>query len=317
MVDNTQIIDSGRRVIAHEARALDIMAGIIDEVFADVVNLLLKTKGRIVVTAVGKSGHIARKIAATLASTGTPALFVHASEANHGDMGMIAEGDVVVMLSNSGGSTELFSIAEYCKYRSIPIAAIVGKRPSHIADIADYVLLLPEISEVTPLSVPTASSTMMLAIGDALAICVMQIRGFNKENHKLLHPAGVIGISLKKVSELMHAGSAIPLVDVDTKMDEAIIEMTRKRFGCTGVLKNGCLVGIITDGDLRRHMEPSILSTRAAQVMTHNPVIITSDKFASEALAIMEERSITALFIVEEKNVVGIVHIHDLLKLGM
>lgn len=311
-------IACARAVIDQEIQGLGALKQSLNGAFSDVAQLVLKLEGRLIVSGMGKSGHIARKIAATLASTGTPAYFVHPAEASHGDLGMIAKGDAILALSNSGETPELSDLLTYAKRFSIPLIALVGRAPSTLADAADYTLLLPEVAEASPVGAPTTSTTMMLALGDALAMALLEMRGFTREEFATFHPGGKLGKALIRVSELMHHGDELPLVSESAPMQEALLTMTAKRFGCAGVVDaKGALVGVITDGDLRRHMGDDILKQTADVVMTAAPKTIRPQALATEALAVLNEKSITSLFVVEDGKPVGILHIHDCLRAGV
>ena len=312
---------AGRRVLTLEAAALTALANHLDAAFTRAVDLLAAVKGRAVLTGMGKSGHIARKIAATMASTGTPALYVHPAEASHGDLGMITRDDVVMCLSNSGETPELSDLVTYAQRFEIPVIAVVGRTDSTLQKIADVTLCLPPTAEACPMGLaPTTSTTMMLALGDALAVALLERLGFSSDQYKLLHPGGRLGQRLIKVEELMHAGPDLPIVAADTPMTEVILEMTAKSFGCVAVVDDaGRLIGVCTDGDLRRRMGADLLSARAAEVMTATPQIVDRDALAAEALHRMNtaERPFTSLFIVADGRPVGLVHIHDLLRAGV
>ncbi len=315
----TKDIIAARQVIQKEIEGLSALRDWFDDNFIKALDLVDKCKGRVVLSGMGKSGHIAKKIAATLASTGTPAFFVHPSEASHGDLGMIAKDDVVILLSNSGETIELSDIINYSRRFAIPLIGIVRRKASVLSSTADVALVLPEIPEVTSVNAPTTSTTMMLALGDAIAIALLERRGFGKEDFSILHPGGKLGSEFIQVKNLMHKDKQMPLVNEDMKMSEVLLEITAKRFGCAGVVSNsGQLVGIITDGDLRRHMSASITSEIAKTVMTKNPKTIKSEDLASKALAVMQEKSITSLFIIDDDDrPIGILHIHDILKAGV
>ena len=283
------------------------------------LDLLEGVRGRVVVTGMGKSGHIARKIASTLSSVGTPALYVHPAEASHGDLGMITRADAVIALSNSGETPELSDLLAYAKRDRIPVIAITGKADSALADAADATLALPATSEACPLGLaPMTSTTMMLALGDAIAVALLERRGFSSDDFQVLHPGGKLGRMLLHVADIMHAGDAMPLVDPPRPMAEVILVMTAKHFGCAGVVdRQGRLIGIITDGDLRRHIETDLLAMTAAQVMTPNPQSIRPQALASEALGLMNARQITNIFVVEAGRPIGILHMHDCLRAGV
>lgn len=314
-------VKSGRRVLGIEADAIAALADTLDETFADAVDRIAAINGRVIVTGMGKSGHIGRKIAATFASTGTPALFVHPAEASHGDLGMITQADLVLALSNSGETPELADIVGYCRRFTIPLVAIVGRAASALAKAADAVLLLPDRPEACPMGLaPTTSTTMALALADALAIALLERNGFDAQGFGVFHPGGKLGKKLVKVEQLMHRDEALPLVELDTPAADAILEMTAKRFGCVGVLGRGReLAGIITDGDLRRHMASDLLNRPAADVMTLSPRTIRPDALAAEALAVMNDpdRPITVMFVLENRQPIGILHMHDCLRVGV
>lgn len=314
-------VSTGRRVLTIEADALRATADALDETFALVVERMAMIEGRVIVTGMGKSGHIGRKIAATFASTGTPASFVHPAEASHGDLGMITPADLVLALSNSGETPELADIVAYCRRFSIPLAAITGRVESALAEAADLVLFLPDHAEACPMGLaPTTSTTAALALGDALAIALLDHKGFDANGFGVFHPGGKLGRKLIKVEQLMHRDQAMPLVDLETSTADAILEMTTKRFGCVGVLDgSGELAGMLTDGDLRRHMAPDLLARPAAEVMTRAPRTIRADALAAEALAVMNhpDRPITVMFVVDERRPVGILHMHDCLRAGV
>jgi len=314
-------LDAGRRVLRAEAEALFALADTLDGRFEQAVERLANTRGRTVVTGMGKSGHVGRKIAATLASTGTPALYVHPAEASHGDLGMITADDAVLALSNSGETPELADIVAYTRRFSIALLAIVGRADSTLAQAADLTLVLPPRPEACPIGLaPTTSTTAMLALGDALAVALLERRGFGAHDFSLLHPGGKLGRKLVRVEDLMHRGDELPLVGLDAPMSDVLLEMTAKRLGCVGVLDGrGILTGVITDGDLRRHMEDGLLGRRAAEVMTAAPKTIRPQALAAEALAMMNqaERPFTVIFVVEGQRPVGALHMHDCLRAGV
>ncbi len=316
-------LEAGRRVIGQEAEALDSLARSLDGSFGQAVGVLAAVTGRITVTGMGKSGHIARKLASTLASTGTPAQFVHPGEASHGDLGMIAPGDAVVALSNSGGTTELSDIIAYCRRFAIPLIAITRRRDSILTEAANVALVLPDAPEACPMGLaPTTSTTMMLALGDAIAIALLERKGFTSQDFQVLHPGGALGRTLLRVADIMHRTPELPLCGPETVMAEAILIMTERRFGCVGVTGiGGVLAGIITDGDLRRHMATGLLDMTAGEVMTAKPRTVRPQAFAAEALGIMNgvrnERPVTSLFVVEDERPIGILHIHDCLRAGV
>ncbi|MDB5394963.1 MAG: D-arabinose 5-phosphate [Rhodospirillales bacterium] len=314
-------IATARRVLNQEAHALGALADILDGVFGEVAELFFGLKGRVVVTGMGKSGHIARKIAATLASTGTPAMFVHPGEASHGDLGMITPDDAVLALSNSGEAAELDAILVYTRRFFIPLVGITGGTDNTLARTADLALVLPREPEACPMGLaPTTSTTMMLGLGDALAVALMERRGFSEEDYRTFHPGGQLGRVLLKVSDVMHGAGALPLVAPDRPMAEAIIIMTEHGFGCAGVVDvAGRLVGIVTDGDLRRHMGPALMERPVDSVMTGAPKTIDPDALAAEALGVMNmsAKPFTAMFVVDGDRPIGIVSVHDLLRAGV
>lgn len=286
--------------------------------FVAAVELIRTVEGRVIVTGMGKSGHVGAKIASTLASTGTPALFVHPAEASHGDLGMITKSDVIVALSWSGETAELKNLTDYSRRYRIGLIAMTANADSTLGKAADVVLALPNAREACPHNLaPTTSSLIQLALGDALAIALLESRGFTAVDFGLLHPGGKLGALLKTVRDLMHTGEAIPLSPLGTRMADAIIEMTRKGLGCVGIVDaQGLLVGIITDGDLRRHMQNGLLDRRVDEVMTRGPKTVRPDQLISETLEILNSRKVTALFAIEDSRPVGIIHVHDLLRAG-
>jgi len=312
-------VERARRVLGLEADALQRLREGLGRPFAEAIALLDATKGRIVVSGMGKSGHIATKIAATMASTGAPAMFVHPAEASHGDLGMITPDDALLLISNSGETAELADLIQFAKRRQIPVVAIVGRAKSTLADAATVALVLPEAPEACPLGLaPTTSTTMALALGDALAVVLLERRGFTAEDFQAYHPGGKLGRRLLRVRDIMHAGTAVPTAPTSAPMADALIAMTGKGFGCVGALDEaGRLVGIITDGDLRRHMGDGLLRRTVAEVMTAGPKSIRPSAFAAEALAIMNQRKITSLFVIEDDRPVGILHVHDCLRAGI
>lgn len=308
-----------RRVITREADALTMLADSIGSSFAAAATLILAAQGRVIVSGMGKSGHIARKIAATFASTGTPAQFVHPAEASHGDLGMLMRGDVLLVLSNSGETPELDHIIAHSRRFDIPLIGIAGREGSTLLRQSDVAILLPDAPEACDRGiVPTTSTTMTLALGDALAVALMEHRDFTPEHFRIFHPGGKLGARLSKVERLMHAD--MPLVQQDTAMSEALLIISAKGFGVVGVTDdNGYLLGVVTDGDLRRHMD-GLLSLTAGQVMTANPRTIGPHALAEKAVAVMNDKKITCLFVVDPEGSrapVGIIHIHDCLRAGV
>jgi len=314
-------LDAARRVFRLEAEGISALADALDDNFLAAVEILSEVTDRVIVTGMGKSGHIGRKIAATLASTGTPAHYVHPGEASHGDLGMITKNDAVLALSNSGETPELQDLAEYSRRFSIPLIVITSRAGSTLTELADAVLLLPGVPEACPMGLaPTTSTTMSLALGDALAVALLERKGFSAQDFRVLHPGGKLGSSLLRVSDLMHVDDAMPLVEAGVAMQDVIPVMSEKRFGCVGVVDlSGDLLGIITDGDLRRTLVENLLSRSAADVMTQSPQSIKPQALAAEAVALMNERKITNLFVMAEgsRKPVGVLHIHDLLKAGI
>jgi len=287
--------------------------------FARAADLIRNAKGRLIVTGLGKSGHIGRKVAATFASTGTPAFFVHAAEASHGDLGMITADDVIMALSWSGEQPEMKNLITYAKRFRIPLIAITAESESTLSKAADIALTLPKAREACPHNLaPTTSSLMMLALGDALAIALLEGRGFTSVDFSVLHPGGKLGAMLKYARDLMHSGDAVPLKPLGTRMSDALVEMSSKGFGCVGIVDaRGAIVGIVTDGDLRRHMRPDLMTALVDDVMTKNPKTIPRDLLASEALEILNSSKITALIVTDANRPVGIVHLHDILRAGV
>lgn len=312
----SNVLQFGREILHDEARALDALADKLDAPFEEAVQLILDCKGKLIVSGLGKSGHVARKIAATFASTGTTATFLHLAEAIHGDLGMSSAGDVAMLLSQSGETAELEPVLDHFQHVGIPVIGITGNAGSMLAAASTAALVLPHWPEVGPESVaPTTSTTMTLALGDALAMTVMRQKGFTRSDFGRLHPGGSLGARLKPVRRLMHSGAALPLTDGNASMHDTVIEMSTKRLGIVGVVDDsGYLVGAITDGDLRRHIEEG-LDHSAAEFMTRDPKTITADALVDDALTLFEEYRITAIFVVEEdtrgKKPVGVLHIHD------
>jgi arabinose-5-phosphate isomerase len=310
---------AGKSVLLQEADALKCLAEGLDGAYLRALDILAAVSGRVIVTGMGKSGHIARKIAATLASTGTPAQFVHPAEASHGDLGMVTSKDAVLALSNSGETAELSDIIGYARRWNIPLIGITMKAESALGSAADVTLVLPKIPEAGAMGLaPTTSTTMMLALGDALAIGLYERKGLSAEDFHALHPGGKLGQILLRVANLMHAGDEVPLIGIEAEMSQALLVMTAKTFGCVGVVDGGGdLVGIVTDGDLRRHMGPGLLHARVGDVMTRGPQTIRGNALAAEAVRLMNERSITSLFVVDGTRPAGIVRLHDCLRAGV
>ncbi|WP_454760787.1 KpsF/GutQ family sugar-phosphate isomerase [Caulobacter segnis] len=308
----------GRRVLSTEADALRTLADSLGEAFTRAVETMFNAKGRIVCTGMGKSGHVARKIAATLASTGAQAMFVHPAEASHGDLGMIGPDDVVLALSKSGEARELSDVIAYANRFSIPLIAMTAFEGSQLGRGGNIVLLLPDAPEATAeVNAPTTSTTLQIALGDALAVALLERRGFTASDFRVFHPGGKLGAMLRTVGDLMHDDGELPLIGLDAPMPDALLVMSEKRFGAVGVVDGaGALVGMITDGDLRRHMD-GLLTHTAGEVMTKAPQTIAPGALAAEALKIMNDRRITVLFVVEAGRPVGILHVHDLLRAGV
>ena len=327
---DTQTSERARALIASAGRTLDAEAGGITALataihdglaqpFVATVDRIRNARGRLIVTGMGKSGHVGRKIAATFASTGTPAFFVHPSEASHGDLGMITADDVIMALSWSGETAELKDLIDYSRRFKIGLIAITAEPDSTLGRAADIVLTLPQAREACPHNLaPTTSTLMQQALGDALAIALLESRGFTAIDFSVLHPGGRLGAMLKFVRDLMHSGTAMPLAKVGTPMADAVVEMSAKGFGCVGITDgNGLLVGIITDGDLRRHMKPGLLEARVEEVMTASPKTVRPDQLASEALQIINASQITALIVTDAGKPVGVINFHDLLRAGV
>lgn len=319
MNENKDIV-AAKHAIALEIEALEEMSAALDENLTKALDLLQNCKGRILVTGMGKSGHVGRKISATLASTGSPSFFIHPAEASHGDLGMITEDDVVIAISNGGESKELSDILTYCKRYGIALIAITKNPKSSLGQNSSIVLKLPDHKEACPLGLaPTSSTTATLVMGDVLAIDLMKRKGFSEIDYKRRHPGGKLGAILRKVSDLMHTGDEMPLIGEDAIMQDALITMSSKMLGCVGIVnREGKLTGIITDGDLRRWMSPNLISEKVSKVMTKNPKTISPDVLAVEAVNVMNNtgRGITNLFVVENQKPVGVIHIHDCLRIG-
>lgn len=318
MAGSLDHLATARRVIAEEAAGLHALSDALGDGFVAAVDLILQAKGRIIVSGIGKSGHIARKIAATLASTGTPAQFVHPAEASHGDLGMVTNADIVLALSNSGEAPELANLVAYTRRFGIPLIALSSRSGSTLATQADIRLSIPQLGEACGYGVvPTTSTTMSLAVGDALAIALMEARAFTPADFRNFHPGGKLGAQLSKVSDLMHTGDSIPLVGASTPMGDALLIISQKGFGVVGVADDaGRLIGVITDGDLRRHMT-GLMDKTAGEVMTVDPATISPNLLAEEAVARMTGR-ITCLFAVDDtRTVAGVIHIHDCLRAGV
>ncbi|VBB69777.1 Arabinose 5-phosphate isomerase [invertebrate metagenome] len=317
---DTCALATARRVLETEAAALVALATALGHDFLTTLDKIAAASGRVIVSGMGKSGHVARKIASTFASTGTPAFFVHPAEASHGDLGMIARSDVVVALSNSGETGELTDLVAYTRRFAIGLIAITSCPHSSLAKASDVTLLLPEISEACPLGLaPTTSTTLMLALGDAIAVTLLARRGFSAADFRMFHPGGKLGQKLLKVADLMYQGDHVPLVSAELPMAEVIPVMTQKSLGCAGVVDaTGVLLGVITDGDLRRHMSPALFEQTARAVMTRDPKGVPAGALAVEALRLMNDNKITSLFVLaENRNPIGLIHVHDCLRAGV
>jgi arabinose-5-phosphate isomerase len=314
-------IQVARRVIDTEIEGLSALSQELGVDFEAVITRLQNLQGRTIMAGVGKSGHVARKIAATLASTGTPSSFVHPTEASHGDMGMITEDDAVIALSRSGETKELADIIAYCKRFGIPLIAVTNHKSSALGKAADHVLQLPDTPEACAVTgAPTTSTTLQIALGDALAVALLEARGFTAGDFKTFHPGGALGAQLSAVSDLMHGGDEMPVVAETSNMRSALAELSQKGFGCVGVISsNGHLAGIITDGDIRRHLDQDLLSAKVTAIMTKSPKTISSETLAVEALRIMtaELPKVMQLFVIKNEKPVGVLHMHDLLRAGL
>lgn len=315
---NDKDLQSARRTIDKEIEAIRMMEEELNGNLSQALDVMQSTKGRVIVTGMGKSGHVGTKIAATLASTGTPAFFVHPGEASHGDLGMVTENDVVLAISNSGETKELSDIITYCKRYGIPLIAITKNPNSTLGRMGDVLLKLPDDGEACPLGLaPTSSTTATIVLGDILAICLLERKGFSKTDFKQRHPGGKLGSFLQKVSDLMHKGDEIPLVYDTALMQEALLMMTSKMLGCVGIIdKDRHLIGIITDGDLRRNLSADLATKKVIDVMTKNPKITTPDTLVAEAVKIMNEKKITQLFVIDNEHPVGVIHLHNCLQAG-
>jgi arabinose-5-phosphate isomerase len=322
--DEPRDLGAAARVLSYAAEALTALSSALDGEFVRAIDAMMAAKGRVIVSGMGKSGHIARKIAATLSSTGTPAYFVHPAEASHGDLGVIARQDVLLMLSWGGETAELADLISYAKRFGLPLIGIASNPDSTLMQAADVKLLLPRAPEACPNGLaPTTSTTMMLALGDALAVALMERKGFSPDQYRDIHPGGSLGKALIRVADLMHQGDEIPLAREEAGMRDVLLVMAERRFGCVGLVNaKGALTGIITDGDLSRHIDgDDFLSRKASDIMTRNPKIAAPGQLAVEALAFMNENKITRLFVLEAKDAarrpVGILHIHDCLRAGL
>ncbi|MCG8597451.1 MAG: KpsF/GutQ family sugar-phosphate isomerase [Kiloniellales bacterium] len=317
-------IEAAQRTLRLEAEAISALSAGLDQSFVEAVDLISKVPGRVVVTGMGKSGHIARKIAATLASTGTPALYVHPGEASHGDLGMLTVDDAVMALSNSGNTAELSDIIAFTRRFGISLVGMTSAPVSTLAEQSDVALILPKAPEACPMGLaPTTSTTIMLALGDALAVALLERRGFTPQDFQVLHPGGSLGSKLARVSDVMQGRDGLPIVPPGTPVSEAILVMMKsfgfhRSFGCVGIVDDsGRLIGVVTDGDLRRHMDSGLLDRAAGEIMTERPQTIRPQALAAEALGLMNAKQITSLFVVEDERPVGFLHIHDCLRAGV
>lgn len=312
-------VELAMRVLKTEADGLMELANALDSSFSDALNVFANINGRIIVTGMGKSGHVAHKVAATLASTGKPAFFVHPAEASHGDLGMIEKGDAVLAFSNSGETPELSDIVAYTRRYKIPLIAVTGKKSSSLVEQSDVALILPAAAEACTIGMaPTTSTTMQMALGDALAVALMERQGFTADDFADIHPGGQLGKMLLKVADIMHDGRELPLTNANENMSHALLEMTAKSLGCIAIVDDDSqLEGVITDGDLRRHMSDDLTKMNAGDVMTKDPTTIRPSALASEAVQIMNDKNITNLFVTLDGKVVGVIHIHDCLRAGV
>ena len=311
-----EIIESAQKALNDEIEGLSLLKEFFNSNFEEAVKAIFNSKGKVVVTGVGKSGHIGRKISATLSSTGTPSYFIHPTEASHGDMGMIEKSDIILAISWSGETTELANIVKYALENKIILIGLSSNKESHLAKSSDIALNIPLVEEACPNGLaPTTSTTMQLVIGDAIAISLLNIREFNKDNFRSLHPGGQLGAALAIIEDVMHSGDSLPIIEIGSPMSEALIKISEKGFGCIGVISNNSLEGIITDGDLRRHMGPEILNNKVESIMTKNPLMVSSKLLVSDALELINNLGIQGLFVSNHKKIpIGFVHFHDLIR---
>jgi arabinose-5-phosphate isomerase len=312
------LLEWGAASILQEADGLKFLAVSLDKNFANAVQLILSCAGRVVVSGIGKSGHVGKKIAATFASTGTPSFFVHPAEASHGDLGMISKRDIVIALSKSGESPEFADIINYCHRFEIPLIAITAVATSSLAKAATHLLLLPQVPEACPMGLaPTTSTTMTLALGDALAVACIKARDFKPENFKIFHPGGKLGQKLVRVRDVMHSGDELPLLNPDSTVSEAVLEMSKGRFGCVGIVDDsGSLVGIFTDGDLRRHFKAENLELKMKDLMSTDPQQLDPEILVADVVSIFSRQRIPSAFVCESGKPIGLIHIHDLFQRG-
>lgn len=308
-----------RDVVDAEIAGLQALKRVFREDFDLIVEEIAKVQGVVFFSGIGKSGHVARKISATFASTGTPSTFIHPAEAVHGDLGMISKNDIMILMSNSGETSELMPVIDYCKNIGIKIIGIARREKSTLISASDFKVVLPDVAEASAIPTPTTSAVMMMAYGDALSVALYTKKRFTRNDFKVFHPGGNLGMKLLNLQNIMHTGKELPLISLDVKIIDAIITITSKRFGCVGVLNSsGQLVGIVTDGDLRRHITTDFHSTPVGDIMTHDPITLNKEALAVEAMAAMNLKSITSIFVVDESSKpIGIIHVHDLFRIGL
>ena len=317
-MNSTDLLESAAKVLKREVEGIEALHSLLDDNFLKALQILSNIKGRLVICGMGKSGHIGHKIAATMASTGTPAFFVHPAEASHGDLGMILQDDAILALSNSGETPELMDILGYARRFKIPLIAITSGAQSTLAQAADIAFILPKIPEACPMGLaPTTSTTMTLALGDALAVALLEKRGFTAGDFKVFHPGGKLGKKLLKVTEIMHSNDDMPICHDSDTMHQVVLTISSKRGGCAGIInKDGELVGVITDGDLRRHLSPDLLGKKAAEIMFTTPTTLSPNALVADALALMNEKSVGSIFILDHLKPIGVVHLKDCLRVG-
>ena len=311
-----EIIESAQKALSDEIEGLSLLKEFFNSDFEEAVSAIFNSRGKVVVTGVGKSGHIGRKISATLSSTGTPSYFIHPTEASHGDMGMIEKSDIILAISWSGETTELANVVKYALENKIKLIGLSSNKESHLAKSSDIALNIPFVEEACPNGLaPTTSTTMQLVIGDAIAISLLNIRDFNKDNFRSLHPGGQLGAALAIIEDVMHSGESLPIIEIGSPMSEALIKISEKGFGCIGVVSNNSLEGIITDGDLRRHMGPDMLNNKVESIMTKNPQMVSSKLLVADALELINNLGIQGLFVSNNNKIpVGFIHFHDLIR---
>jgi len=311
-----EIIESAQKALSDEIEGLSLLKEFFNSNFEEAVSAIFNSKGKVVVTGVGKSGHIGRKISATLSSTGTPSYFIHPTEASHGDMGMIEKSDIILAISWSGETTELANVVKYALENKIKLIGLSSNKESHLAKSSDIALNIPFVEEACPNGLaPTTSTTMQLVIGDAIAISLLNIRDFNKDNFRSLHPGGQLGAALAIIEDVMHSGESLPIIEIGSPMSEALIKISEKGFGCIGVVSNNSLEGIITDGDLRRHMGPDMLNNKVESIMTKNPQMVSSKLLVADALELINNLGIQGLFVSNNNKIpIGFIHFHDLIR---